>query len=803
MSRLHQPDHRAEPIRGHAQNRRSSRQHEGCHHPSNRLLEPIMRILLSLFMSTCLLAADKPEMIWNDQGPTAIRIHGTELPLRDQFNIWKMWFASGKILSVKSEKAASRNVDASRHRLEWTYDWGSVEHRFRIVDDHLVIEVTIHNRGQEDITGFAMYSILGVGGLQVPAMRESSYGVDEPCIVPMVGAKGGMALSIPPDAGVYGIEIASDPKQDLATIRLTANNDRIIVDNVRSDGSIASGASRTWRAEVRFFPEGTTKEEMLGPAIAAWREAFPPQMSWGDRRPIGRLFLGGGLPRREALDRLKSLPGDLPDVTADAAVQAAIRKKIDGGIATARAMDAQGIILWDLEGTTFPHATTYIGDPRMIRVLNPQMDQIIDGIMADMKANGLRVGITLRPSRVIYDEQKDDAKHSYGATAGPFEELDDKIVYAKERWGATLFYIDTNFFWRPYEGTWKSGRIAPQTWAALAEKHPDCLFIPEFGGAADYRSCAVYGEADMGSYGMPAMARQLYGESFRVVVVEDADPYENFERFVGTVENGNALMTFCYAMTANVVAIQRIRHQAALMASARGKPLPPINASLAQSPEDVAVAALRAVAEGPATLDPAQEGVLRDLALGAGQHSWHLRRAALQALQWAPGDHEEARPLLNLLLDQASGLRPEARKLLQRSGVQAHGLLWEALEAQAKDLKGRGASQAIDQIGQVLRLLQRDGDGHRLLGIIAAIPADNGLARRRDLIALLGGIGGPAVESDLIGFIAEEPLMEAAATGLAAINTDTARAKVEEVIKALKAKGQHVQAQRLQHAIRR
>ena len=67
-----------------------------------------------------------------------------------------------------------------------------------------------------------------------------------------------------------------------------------------------------------------------------------------------------------------------------------------------------------------------------------------------------------------------------------FLELDGKVAYAKKRWGCTLFYVDTNFFWRRYgpEQKWETGPIAPDVWKRLLAKYPDTLFIPEI---ADYR----------------------------------------------------------------------------------------------------------------------------------------------------------------------------------------------------------------------------------------------------------------------------------------------------------------------------
>ncbi len=105
-------------------------------------------------------------------------------------------------------------------------------------------------------------------------------------------------------------------------------------------------------------------------------------------------------------------------------------------IAILKQTGSQGMIVWDLEGEQYPHKTTYIGDPRALGRLAPEADAVADEFFALFRAAGLRVGVTIRPQEFVSGAQHDVA--DYDAT------LLRKLDYARGRWGATLFYIDSN-----------------------------------------------------------------------------------------------------------------------------------------------------------------------------------------------------------------------------------------------------------------------------------------------------------------------------------------------------------------------
>ncbi|MGB2823404.1 MAG: HEAT repeat domain-containing protein, partial [Phycisphaerae bacterium] len=292
----------------------------------------------------------------------------------------------------------------------------------------------------------------------------------------------------------------------------------------------------------------------------------PALLSWPDRRPIARLFLGGGLPEAAVLDYYRrGEKGPVP--AADARFREEVLGKLDRAVHAARQIDAQGIIVWDIEGDALPHPTTYIGDPRLTSVLNPRMDAVADAYFGKIREAGLRCGVCIRPSRVVYAKDRDKMMQSFGAAKDPFLELDAKIEYCKRRWGCTLFYVDTNYFWRPrgQGGKWTPGMLAADVWRRLLRKHPKVLLIPEHNYVEYWACTAPYNELDCGYRGVPAWVRRVYPKAFCVAVIEDADPHENHDLLVQMVRDGDCLMTFTYGLTRNAEAIIHIYAEARIL----------------------------------------------------------------------------------------------------------------------------------------------------------------------------------------------------------------------------------------------
>lgn len=142
-------------------------------------------------------------------------------------------------------------------------------------------------------------------------------------------------------------------------------------------------------------------------------------------------------------------------------------------------------------------------------LIAPEMEAAADAYFKIIRDAGFRVGICIRPP-IYYPVDKEgeltrwetmdriwgrnwveEIPEQFRDLYSPDEaksvlaRLGAKISYAKKRWGATLFYIDTNHFWRPRtvkaDGgwDWQSKMLNPSIWRALHKRHPDVLLLPE------------------------------------------------------------------------------------------------------------------------------------------------------------------------------------------------------------------------------------------------------------------------------------------------------------------------------------
>jgi hypothetical protein len=116
-------------------------------------------------------------------------------------------------------------------------------------------------------------------------------------------------------------------------------------------------------------------------------------------------------------------------------------------IRLAKQMNAQGIIFWDLEGEQYPQGeSTYVGDPRLLSRLAPEMDAIADELLSTFTSQGLRVRLTIRAQQIVFRSNGSFYQRDWPVANSDalFDDLDSKINYAITRWGASVFYVDSN-----------------------------------------------------------------------------------------------------------------------------------------------------------------------------------------------------------------------------------------------------------------------------------------------------------------------------------------------------------------------
>ncbi len=291
--------------------------------------------------------------------------------------------------------------------------------------------------------------------------------------------------------------------------------------NQPSLSNVAPGQTVVASFSLRFTGNATQGPFELAPeAYTAYQAAYPYTVTWPDRRPIYAWFMSDhghqsatnprGYFNQPALD-----VSNIPAFQATALAQA---QSIVNSIKN-RAVQAQGIVLWDIEGQEFIQSTSYIGDPRVLgEGYAPEMNATADQLFALFRNAGLKVGITLRPDYLQWgpksnlpltcnfnsDGNYEDyyvetdsaylsrfyacsspnawalipAGNGYQTLYQPVQVqqvinlLLSKVAYARARWGTTLYYVDST--------VWDGGApISASIFRALQQAYPDSLFMPE------------------------------------------------------------------------------------------------------------------------------------------------------------------------------------------------------------------------------------------------------------------------------------------------------------------------------------
>jgi hypothetical protein len=234
-----------------------------------------------------------------------------------------------------------------------------------------------------------------------------------------------------------------------------------------------------------------------------------------------------------------------PDFTTEeglAEFKASLMRYADNAVRILkRDMNAQGMIVWDVEGQEYPHATSYLGDPRS---LPPEIDPIVDEFFQRFRDAGLRTGVCIRPQRPV--------RPPYGAdvwqeqVADPTQNMIEKIAHAKKRWGCTLFYVDSNVLFdfenfRPNQGD-AYELMDAMVFRRLSEAHPDCLLIPEHENAFYFAYTAPHRELRQGYASTPTWASRVYPGAFSVISVCDGPMDERRADLVAAVRRGDVLI---------------------------------------------------------------------------------------------------------------------------------------------------------------------------------------------------------------------------------------------------------------------
>lgn len=475
------------------------------------------------------------------KGVTSLRYGATEFLASGDLQVNGVTFRTAAGGTSRGDLKATVTVDQAAKQVTRTFSWGSVAARYRATAGRVDVQVIVTNRSPLTLQGIALEPL----SIRLPAPPREYDGVTpmmaydpgEPGLVPLHYPTGTVVLasenagaplligfpwsSNRPANTVYPVRVHTEPDPSYPTIY-----PRVV-------RPIAPGRSDEFTFSLRFGPAGADVATLASDVFTKFTRTFPPQLKWRDRRPIGQLVLA-----TTALGSATNPRGWLLDPKIDVTTPAglaAFRKAIgawaDQSVRILKELDAQGMIVWDIEGEQFTQPTTYLCDPRVLPQAAPEMEAIADSFFLKFRNAGLRVGVCVRPQKLVLS----GSSASQQTVADPTQLLIDKIAYAKARWGASLFYVDSN-------GD-PNLPIDAGIFRKVLAAHPDVLLVPEHENTRYHAYSAPYRELRQGHTGTPLSASLLYPDAFSTINVSDGDFGRYGDAANRAVQRGDALLT--------------------------------------------------------------------------------------------------------------------------------------------------------------------------------------------------------------------------------------------------------------------
>ena len=458
--------------------------------------------------------------------------------------------------------------------VDLNYPWGRVSCAYGKQDDRLAMTLEFSNTSSEPVNEVSLrlmelnFPRVPHGGTLEAGMfgfgfKGPEWPLDHwPASIPSVADPLYLVPIVRADFGTGALNFCSDDLECSVGIPHTLNPNGTRYPLVITCRDIKPGATKAVNVSLRFGPSGAGVQDLSGDVLERYARKYPFQVDWKDRRPIGAIFLAGpqinaaGNPRRWIMNF-----GEI-DITNDkgkAAFRTALLKFADNSVQVLKDMGAQGMITWDPEGEEFG-GDCYYGDPRLVPTLAPEMEfkndgakSTIDEYFERFRAAGLKVGVCIRPQQIEMVDRRPvhrDAEDEHAAQI-----LRERVAYAKQRWGCSLFYVDstaTAFTW-----------LNPDVFKAVADAYPDVLLIPENESMRYF----AY-SAPLNSYvhhkitSTPTGARLVYPKAFSVLMAADGDRPEDHDALVSAVRRGDILLFNSWYMNDGAQKIKKIYGEA-------------------------------------------------------------------------------------------------------------------------------------------------------------------------------------------------------------------------------------------------
>jgi hypothetical protein len=474
-------------------------------------------------------------------GLSSLQYGGSEFLGNGDFRVNGILLQHNDLPPYYAPSTGTVDMDQKRLVLNLRYNWGTVAVSYAITGARLQMTIVTTNNSSDTIVG-VFYEPLG---LRFPTAVKEYDGTDPlladnlnaPGIVGMSYATGTLAL-VNEDVErplEIGFPWAWDkPANTFFPLRINTNHDQMYPSfSPTINRPIPPGSSDTYQISLRFGPAGTSAADLAADVSASYAALYAPTVHWTDRRPVGVLVLAtsdAGFrtnPRGWFLDPTV----DVTTTAGIAAFQARVLRYADTSIAYLKAMNAQGMITWDIEGEQYAQPTSYACDPRQLANLAPEMNGVVDLYFRKFRDAGLRVGVCVRPQDLVIGPGGTAAQQDVST---PSSILIAKIKYAKDRWGATLFYVDSN--------GGPNDPMDPDVFRKVAAAFPDILLVPEHSSPKYWAYTAPGVGLRDGVAGTPDSARKLYPNAFSMLYTLDGPIASRFADLVQSVARGDVIM---------------------------------------------------------------------------------------------------------------------------------------------------------------------------------------------------------------------------------------------------------------------
>lgn len=502
--------------------------------------------LFCLLFAGCFVANTQPMVAigWDSKGLSALRYGGLDYLAFGDLHVNQVNFRHAPGSTTEANLVGSTSINAGLNKLTRQFDWGSIVVEYLPTGNRLDVNITVSNRSANAIDGLWLEPL----GLRFPS-RPREYDGRTPLLSNTLGQPAVVSVTYNTGVLVVASQDRAKPVQigfpwtldrpACTQFPLSLNTGRV---SMFPDSSptirrpIPPGKSDSFTFSLRFGDPGSSPAALAGDVYRQFATDFPPTLDWSDRRPIGALFLSTAAARWPKNPRgwLQDAKLHVDNQQGIDELKARILSYADGSIAILKQMNAQGMITWDIEGQQFPHATSYIGDPRMFETLAPEMRGIADEYFRRFREAGLRVGVCIRPQKLVLSADRKEAHQIPAEDVA--QVLIDKALYANKRWGVTLFYVDSNV--NPDDLNPIDAAVFKKVAAAL----PNALFLPEHSRTLYYAYTAPIQQLRQGHALTDPLVRSLYPKAFTSIYTADGPIDQRHADLVSGVKHGDILI---------------------------------------------------------------------------------------------------------------------------------------------------------------------------------------------------------------------------------------------------------------------